>query len=68
MHDCKKSVQKEFLSNFNWSSVNKFLFGIKKNFLTTYLNVFLSKSYNKYFSDIFYAIIIFKINLLNIEF
>ena len=61
-------LQKEFSSNFNWQSVRKFLFGIKKKFLTTYLNVFLSKSYNNHFSDIFYDIIRFKINLHNTKF
>ena len=58
---------KFFLSNFHWSSVHKFLFGIKKKCLTTYLNVFLSKSYNIHFSDVFYDIIMFKINLHNIK-
>ena len=61
-------LQKEFSSNFNWQSVRKFLFGIKKKFLTTYLNVFLSKSYNKHFSDIFNDTIMFKIILRNIKF
>ena len=47
------SMLQKKLSNFNWSPDRKFIFGIKKNFLNTYLNVFLSKSYKKHFSDFF---------------
>ena len=60
-------LQKQFLFNFNWSSICKFLFGIKKKFLTTYLNILLSKSYNNHFSDIFYDMIMLKINLHSIK-
>ena len=61
-------LQKEFLSNFNWISVHKFLFNIKKKFLIIYFNIFLSKSHNKHFFDIFYDKIMLKINLHDIKF
>ena len=40
-------LKRKFLSN--WSTVRKFISDIKKKFHNTYLNVFLRKSYNKYF-------------------
>ena len=47
-----KQFQNDFISNFSWTFVLKFIFSLKKKFLVYYLSVFLSNFYNKQISDL----------------
>ena len=47
--------------------VCKYVFTIKNKYITKYLSTFLSIKFNKHFSDMFYDLIMHKINAFNIS-
>ena len=52
---------------FDWTLIRKYIFAIKKKDLSTHFNIFINNNYHTHFSDIFYDIIMYKIQSLNVN-
>ena len=52
---------------FDWKLIRKYIFAIRKKDLATYLNIFINNTYNTHFSDIFFDLIMYKIQMLNVD-
>ena len=59
-----KLLNEQFILTFDWTQIRKYIFAIRKKDLPTHLNIFINNNYNALFSDIFYDIIMYKIQLL----
>lgn len=66
IHKQLNHLQKQYLKDFSWYLIRKSIFSIKKKNLLLYMNVFLSKSFSKHFSDIYFDIIMARANYLNL--
>lgn len=61
------SLYQNYNIDYNWLSIRKFIFAIKKKYLKLYLNVFLAKKFDSHFCDIFYDLIMSKIQQFNLD-
>ena len=52
---------------FDWKLIRKCIFAVRKKDLVTYLNIFIINIYNIHFSDIFFDLIMYKIQMLNVN-
>lgn len=52
--------------DFNWLSIHKFIFAIKRKNIIQYLNVFLSNAFSKHFSRYLFDLIMIHANLFHI--
>ena len=62
-----KLLHEQFILNFDWKLNRKYIFAIRKKDLAICLNIFINSTYNMHFSDTFFDIIMYKIQILNVN-
>ena len=62
-----KLLHEQYLLSYNWKLIRKFTFAVRKKDLATYLNIFMNNKYNLHFSDIFFDLLMYKIQLHNVD-